>query len=79
MSENKMTKIVEESLNNVRDKVKEDGQIFAGLAIFGFKTDEEDILDQATVSLSYTENLPRETQRAMLRIAHKLIGSMLGE
>jgi hypothetical protein len=79
MSENKMTKIVEESLNNVRDKVKENGQIFAGLAIFGFKTDEEDILDQATVSLSYTEDLPRETQRAMLKIAHKLIGSMLGE
>lgn len=77
--ENYLSEDVEKELNALRDKVEAQGQVFAGLAIYGFKTYELDVIDKATVSLSYTEHLPRETQRAMLRVAYKLIGSMLGE
>lgn len=79
MDENVLTEMVEGDLNATCKKVEDGGQIFAALAIFGLRTEEDDVIDHATVSLSYSKDLPRETQRAMLQIAHKLIGSMLGE
>lgn len=77
--ENTLSVVVEEDLNNICKRVEKEGQVFAGLAIYGLTTDEPDVLDKATVSLSYSTKLPRETQRAMLRIAHRLIGSMIDD